>query len=260
MILPLKGKRIVVTRDLKQSVSLIKKIKKLGGTAIPFPVVCIKETDDWSVCDQVIAGLNNYDWLMFTSINGARYFLDRLAKRNKKIGQQKIAVVGKKIAAFLKKRGVKVEIIPEKFQVSGLIKALQVFPFKAKRVILPVSSLADDGLMNFLKGQGCEVKKIQVYRTVANTDLNRSNLYSALKKGMIHCLTFFSPSAFRFFVEIMGNDIITILNDHKTALAVIGDTTARIINDNGLEVTIKPAQSSEEDLVKAIVQYFSTNN
>ena len=260
MILPLKDKRIVVTRERKQSVSLIKKIKKLGGLAIPFPVMCIKETDDWSAADQVITDLADYDWLMFTSINGARHFLSRLAKKNRKIGQQKIAVISKKVALFCKKRGVRVDVIPGKFQVSGLIEALRSFPIRAERVILPVSNLSDNVLMTFLEEQGCQVSRVRVYRTVANTALSGADLYTGIRNGLIHCLTFFSPSAFRFFIDIMGNDIIAILKDQKTALAAIGDTTAGVINGCGLEVTIKPEQSGENDLVQALVRYYRTNN
>jgi uroporphyrinogen III methyltransferase/synthase len=260
MKLPLKNKRIVVTRDTKQSYHLIRNIQKLGGTVIHFPVICIREIDDWHDCDQEISHLESYDWLIFTSMNGARHFLNRLNKRGKNITGRRIAVLSRKIALFFKKQGIPVALVPEDFQLSGLMKALDSLPLNAERILLPVSNLSDDLLMNFLKIRGCEVKKIQVYRTVANTRLNRNELYPLLQKGMIHCLTFFSPSAFKFFVEIVGHDIISVLAGQKIPIAVIGGTTARVITEHGLHVTIKPEQSSEEYLVEAIVRYFSINN
>jgi uroporphyrinogen-III synthase len=256
----LKDKKIVVTRDIKQSREFIKKIRKFGGIVVNFPVVCIEQVDDWYEADQAIEHLDSYNWIMFTSINGAKYFLKRLKKKHKKIGPQKIAVISDKIAAFIKKQGIQIELVSEKSHVSGLIKDLEHLSLNAKRILLPGSNLSDNLLMNYLAIRGCDVTKVQVYRTVANSKLNGRELYLSLKNSEIHCLTFFSTSAFKYFIEVIDNDIVSILHEQKTAIAVIGDTTANAINEKGLEVLIKPEHSSEENLLEAIVQYFNLNH
>jgi uroporphyrinogen-III synthase len=260
MTLALKNKKIVVTRDIKQSREFIKKIRKFGGIAVNFPVVFIEQVDDWHETDQAIEHLDCYDWIIFTSINGAKYFLNRLKKKHKKIGPQKIAVISSKIAAFIKKQGIQIELVAAKSHVSGLIKELEHLSLNAKRILLPGSNLSDNLLMNYLIIRGCDVTKVQVYRTVANRKLNGREMYLSLKNNSIHCLIFFSPSAFKFFIEVIENDIVSILHEQKTAIAVIGDTTANAINEKGLEVHIKPEHSSEEDLLEAIVQYFTQNH
>src|SRR5262249_46546891 len=76
--LPLFGKRIVVTRDRRQAAELGDPLEALGAEVISVPTIEICEATDPCPLDNAIARLDSYDWLIFTSANGVRYFIDRL--------------------------------------------------------------------------------------------------------------------------------------------------------------------------------------
>ena len=76
--LPLFGKRIVVTRARGQAEALAGRLRALAADAIELPTIEIRPAADYGPLDRAIAGLASYDWLIFTSANGVRFFVDRL--------------------------------------------------------------------------------------------------------------------------------------------------------------------------------------
>jgi len=78
--LPLAGKRIVVTRAQGQAGELSAKLCRLGAEVVEFATIEILPALDYRPLDDAIAKIASYDWLIFTSVNGVRFFLERLAK------------------------------------------------------------------------------------------------------------------------------------------------------------------------------------
>src|ERR1019366_6253750 len=76
--LPLFGKRIVVTRAPEQAGALASRLGALGAGVVELPTIEIRPPADGAPLDRAIAQLDTYDWLIFTSANGVRFFLDRL--------------------------------------------------------------------------------------------------------------------------------------------------------------------------------------
>src|SRR6202049_595008 len=76
--LPLFGQRIVVTRDRRQAAELAEPLEELGAEVIMLPVIEIQPPVDTGPLERAIACLETYDWLIFTSVNGVRFFLERL--------------------------------------------------------------------------------------------------------------------------------------------------------------------------------------
>ena len=75
---PLKNCRIVLTRDSSQSKALSNKIESLGGQAIIFPTIRIKEPLDRSGYSRALQELGRYDWIAFSSVNAVRFFFQRV--------------------------------------------------------------------------------------------------------------------------------------------------------------------------------------
>ena len=76
--LPLFGKRIVVTRAREQADALASRLSALGAGVIELPTIEIRPPADSAPLDRAIARLDTYDWLIFTSANGVRFFLEHL--------------------------------------------------------------------------------------------------------------------------------------------------------------------------------------
>jgi uroporphyrinogen III methyltransferase/synthase len=51
---------------------------ELGADVLLQPAIEIHPPADWSAVDAEIERLDMYDWIVFASANGVRFFLDRL--------------------------------------------------------------------------------------------------------------------------------------------------------------------------------------
>jgi hypothetical protein len=82
---PLAGRRIVCTRARTQAGALARRIEDLGGEVFDFPTIAVEPPDDFAAFDGAIGAIENYHWLIFTSVNGVAPFLDRLRLLNKPV-------------------------------------------------------------------------------------------------------------------------------------------------------------------------------
>ncbi|MBM4457172.1 MAG: uroporphyrinogen-III synthase [Chloroflexi bacterium] len=73
----LAGWRIVVTRPEHQAAELCERLAALGAEPIPFPVIAIAPPEPGAALDRAIARLNDYQWVIFTSVNGVACFWER---------------------------------------------------------------------------------------------------------------------------------------------------------------------------------------
>ena len=84
-----------------------------------------------------------------------------------------------------------------------------------------------------------------------DNDNNIEMLKSKLDSNKIDCISFFSPSAVSNFIEFfpgfLQNDI---------GIAVIGNTTAKRVNEMGMMFNIKSERSISDSLAEAIINYY----
>ncbi len=253
----LRNRKIVVTRDAHQAKSLINKIEVLGGQAVVFPTIRITEPSDWTDCDKALSEINSYDWIVFSSINSVRYFMQRAGEKGIVHFDSNIAAIGERTVVEIKKYGLGVQLVPNRFTARELLNKFESISLKAQRILLPSSNIARDELYEGLKKLGAEVNRIVIYQTVPNTELDADDMIRKIQKEEIDCLTFFSPSAFNFFKDILGEEIIEKIKTKNIAVAAIGPTTARAIEAQGLRIDILPENSVEDNLIKAITNYYN---
>src|SRR5436305_1307250 len=122
---PLFGKRVVVTRAREQASELKKMLEESGAQVLQFPTIEIAPPESFDSLDHVIDG--RYDLYVFTSVNGVKFFFDRLMERGldaRRFAGAKVAAVGDPPAAELRARGIVADLIPEKFQSITLLPLL----------------------------------------------------------------------------------------------------------------------------------------
>ncbi len=253
----LNGKRILVTRDIKQAQTFIKDIEKSGGEAIAFPTVRIRPASDWTAFDTSLKQLRPGDWMIFSSTNAVRFSLERINALSFSIEQIYVASVGPATTRALQRAGLEVELTAEPHTAKGLIEALKKRTIQGLRVALPSSNLARDELAEGLEALGAQPLRSIAYITEANTVLDGVAMADKLTRGEIDCLTFLSPSAFRFFLEILPDPAVRTIQAAQSVIAAIGPTTASAIEEAGLTVSIRPEDSTAEQLLEAIVNYFN---
>jgi len=252
--LPLIGKRILITRAIEQTEEFSTLREDYGAEVIAFPTIEIVPPDDWRPLDKTIEKLDSYDWVIFTSVNGVRFFAQRLKEK----GVTRAALTGKKICAIgprtqkeLEKMGLTVHFRPSEYRAEGVAEGLRAQGIQGKKILLPRAREARRILPEALREAGALVDEVEVYRTVKPAQ-GKASLEAILKKG-IDVVVFTSSSTVRNFMELLSDK--TALNGVK--VAIIGPVTAETARrDYGLEPSIMPAEYTIPSLVEAIVEHF----
>ena len=254
---PLFGKNILVTRPEDQAAGFVGILSGLGARCVQIPAIRIIPPTTWEQLDRAIAGLSIYDWALFTSINGVKYFFERLhvAKKDARhLSGIKIAVIGPKTAEALFDKGVTPDLIPDEYSAEGMVEALHEYPLKGKRVLLPRPAIARDYLPGKLKTMGAIVDVVEAYQTV-QAEYDHNQLDDLFKNGAIHMVTFTSPSTVDNFLDLFEGKSVG-KESSKILVACIGPITARRATEKGLRVTVVPDEYTGDALARAIVEFY----
>jgi uroporphyrinogen III methyltransferase/synthase len=124
---PLFGKRILVTRTAEQAGSFTSILEAAGAEPVPFPTIKTVGPPSWTPLDRAIKRLSNYDWAIFTSVNGVKYFYERLTRLGldvRELKGVKICAIGPRTAQEVGSLGIKVDLTPKKFIAESVLDAL----------------------------------------------------------------------------------------------------------------------------------------
>jgi len=257
---PLFGKRIVVTRAREQASDFVARLCELGAECIEFPTIELIPPPSWTDLDRAIGSLETYQWLVFTSVNGVKYFFDRLEDSGQDARNLKgisIAAIGPKTADAIRKKGVKPDLVPEEYRAEAVVEAFRQHGAKGLRILLPRAADAREVLPQELRKMGATVEVVESYRTV-KPEGSKGEIRAMLEKGDIHVVTFTSSSTVSNFMEMFVEEGDRLLKwMEKVTVACIGPVTAKTAKERGLFVQITPADYTIEALAKAIVDYFA---
>ena len=124
---PLFGKRVVVTRSRDQASVFAEMLIDRGATTIEFPTIDVVPPSSWDELDSAIQAIETYHWIIFTSANAVKYFMERLRSLGKDLRMLKgvnICMVGPKTAESLEQYGLRADLIPTEFKAEGVLAAL----------------------------------------------------------------------------------------------------------------------------------------
>jgi uroporphyrinogen III methyltransferase/synthase len=253
----LSGKRIVITRARSQAGDFARRIEELGGEVIDFPTIEIQSPESYAPLDAAIGSIENYDWLIFTSVNGVERFLARLQKVDgslKGLAHTQVAAIGPETARRLKAAGLVATVMPKEYIAEGLLEVFTPEMMRGKRVLIPRAAKARHVLPETLRQWGATVDVVAAYRTVLPvTDV--SSLRSLLLERKIDLIAFTSSSTVSNFVKLFqAQSLSEILGE--TAVACIGPITKRTVEELGGQATVVSQEFTIPGLVRAIVNYF----
>ena len=249
---PLFGQRILVTRAREQASALSEKIEALGGEAIEAPMIRIKPAADQAPLQNAVANIDGYDWIIFTSTNGVRYFMKALMAAGKDVralAGAKLCAIGTKTADALLGYGLRVEVMPEVFRAEAVAEALQGHISSAGRVLIPRSNLGRAVLVDELEKMGMEVDDVVAYETV-QADLPEGGLTGLLQENHVNAVTFTSSSTVKNFMRLL---------DDKSSLPAslkivsIGPITSQTLAEYGLKADIEADPYTIDGVVEALV-------
>jgi len=255
---PLFGKKIVITRPEDQAAGFVRTLSELGAECLLFPTITILPPANWKELDKAIKSLAQYDWILFTSVNGVKYFFKRLdfqKKDTRYLKGIKIGAIGPGTAAALMDMGINPDLIPDQYWAEGVVEGLKKSLLDGKRILLPRPVIARDYIPKKLTELGATVDVAEAYQTV-KPDYSQQQLSTMFKDSAIDMLTFTSPSTVdNFFALLKDQSILKELL--KAKVVCIGPITTQKAAEKGLKVDIVPDEYTVDALTKAIVEYYT---
>jgi uroporphyrinogen III methyltransferase/synthase len=259
---PLFGKKIIVTRTREQASELVAGLEEAGANCLECSTINIEPVESYTVLDSELERINEYHWILFTSLNGVKYFFERLYDLGMDARDLKgpdIAVVGKSTADYLYTFGVHADLIPSIFTGEGLAESLLDQGVEGRNILIPRALQAREILPETLRGAGAQVTIAPVYQNVPPQG-RKEALRAELEDGSIDMITFTSSSTVRNFLTMVDardqDELQALLAGVK--IAAIGPITAKTVTDNGLPVDIQPGEYTIPAMVQAIVDYFQS--
>lgn len=255
---PLAGKRIMVTRARSQAGGLADKLKALGAEVVEFPTIEIRPPENYAALDAAIENVRNYDWVIFTSVNGVEQFLGRAQHLNQPVRDSqtgRFAAIGPATAKRLEAAGIHNCLVPQKYQAEGLLDMLAAEGMGKKKVLIPRAAKAREILPETLRQWGAEVDLVEAYRTVAPSG-DASRLKALLRDGKLDLITFTSSSTVANCAGLFdGQNLAQTLAG--VTVACIGQITQKTVEEFGGHADIIASESTIDGLIRAIVQYFA---
>ena len=232
---PLLGKGVVVTRAREQASALKHLLEEKGACCFQFPSIAIAPLKDYAPVKQVIANIKDYQWLVFTSVNGVKYFwnqLEELGLDTRALGKARVAAIGPATADKLREKGIAPDFIPQKYVAEHVVRGLLQKGIDKQQILIPRALKAREVLPEELRKAGAKVTVLPVYRTELAQESD-ADIAQALEQGRIDYITFTSSSTVENFFALLKPEKLTTYVQKGLQLACIGPITAQTLADFG---------------------------
>jgi len=257
---PLFGKQIVVTRARAQASELINQLTELGARCIEIPTIKVVPPQDNTPLEEAIESLALYEWVVFTSVNGVKFFFDTLFESGRDVrsmGHLKCACIGPVTKEELMTHGIVCDVLPESYRAESVIDAFSSIDIKDSRILLPRAMEARSILPDELTNMGARVDEVTAYIT-EQVEEEKGVLIELLEKESIDLITFTSSSTVKNFKKLLPPDQLTkLLKNVK--IASIGPITSETARKEGVTPDITAAEYTIPGLIKATIEYYRDN-
>jgi uroporphyrinogen-III synthase len=252
----LTGKRVVVTRPRAQATDLSEKLAALGMQPILFPTIEIVPPEDDALLAQAALQVEQFDWVVFTSVNGVHAFMQRMHDAGKGAGALErvgVAAIGPATAQALAAQGIQPRAVPDEYVAERIPD--QLGEVMGRRILLPRARIAREALAVELRRRGAIVQEVPAYDTRAAQPGPQD--WAQLRQG-VDVLTFTSSSTVREWLALMASQPDVPVGG--ALVACIGPITAQTAHEQGLHVDIVAQVYTTTGLVQAIAAHFLSNS
>jgi uroporphyrinogen-III synthase len=252
----LSGRRIAVTRPAGQSADWRARLEEQGAEVIELPLLKVTKDVDLNTLLEVLQEFGAYEWIVFTSVNGVKYFFEEFIRVHvdiRALGLVRIAAVGEATAAALHELHLRVDLQPKK--ASGEELALELInreSIDSAKILVVTGNRNREVLVEKLHEARAIVDTLPVYKT-EETDLAGDAVASAFRAKGADAILFASPSAVQSFFD-QAAALKLAPKARKPLAGSIGPTTTAAMKQLGLPVDFEAAEPSLEALVAALVK------
>lgn len=249
---PLFGKRVVVTRARAQASDFVTALESSGAEVIAFPAIRIVPAADPGPLRRAVRELAQYDWVVFTSVNGVERFwheLEEAGQDARALGGVRVACIGPATAASLELHGIRADVVPTSYVAEAVVEELAAATeLEGVRVLLPRAAGARTVLPEGLRERGAVVDEVEAYRSAPDA-AGAAELRRRLDAGEVDVVTFTSSSTVTNLVEAVGTDL------GGAVVAAIGPVTAETARGYGIRVDVVAEEHTISGLMAALMEY-----
>ena len=241
---PLAGKRVMVTRPLTASRPLSEGLRALGADVLSAPLIELALHDEFDA--NVIARLEEFDWIVFASrhaVRGFRRAIERAGLDTRALSRAWLGAIGPTVARELAAWGLRADIVASPARADALADRLIAQRQRPRRVLFPCGTLAFDTIPDRLAVENIACERLPVYTTRKLTLTSR--IHRELERG-VDAILFAAPSAVEAFVASQGDA-------REAPVICIGTETASIALARGLRNVCVADLHSDQGLIQATV-------
>ena len=255
---PLFGRTIMVTREKEASSEFSELLTSCGAKTIEFPTIAVNPVRNTKEQQLSAENLGDYDFLVFTSVNGVtNYFevLDSHGKDSRELKGKKIIAIGEKTAEQLLEYNLSADYMPAVYTAEGIISLAEKLNLDGKKILIPRALVARELLPETLRTMGAEVEVLCVYETLV-PDYSKEELEVIKAKfsdAEIDLVTFTSSSTVANFFSLLGEDPQLF---GKTGFACIGPVTAATLLGYGFTPAVTADTHTTRGLKKKIFDLY----
>jgi len=244
---PLHGRTVVVTRARAQASGLAATLRELGAAVVELPAIRIEPLTASDEVRAAAAEIDDYSLICLTSPNGVRLLFEALAAAGKDaraLAGATVAAIGAGTARELAARGIRADVVPERFVAEALVEALAGVEVEGRRVLVARAAEARDVLPEALRERGAEVDVVALYETVRE-EPDEEAVAAAQEADYV---TFTSSSTVRNLVEALGDRFPA-----GTRVVSIGPVTSETARELGLSVDVEAERHDVDGLLAALL-------
>jgi len=254
--LPLAGRRLVLTRAREQAAEWRYKLEALGATVLELPLIQVRQDVKPETLAEVLAEFGSYEWVIFTSVNGVKFFFDEFLRVHDDIrafGLARIAAVGEATAAAIRDLHLRVEVQPKKASGEELARALsERESMDSAKVLVITGNENRETLVQLLEADRAIVDCLPVYKT-EETDLTKDPVAADFRAKGADAILFASPSAVQSFFD-QATALKLGAKAQRPLAGSIGPTTSATMKQLGLPIDFEGAEATLESLVAALAK------
>ena len=255
---PLGCKTVLVTRPVSQSGEITQLLEESGALVVHCATIEITPPVSWEAIDQAIALVEGYDWVVFTSANGPKFFYDRFAEvrdpASRAPAHQLICAIGPATARAVEAAGARVDLVVKESRAEGVLQAIVQRvggerAIRGLRFLMPAARHARQYLPTELRKLGAQADVVEAYQTVKpNVDIG-----ALIRRHNIGVITFTSPSTVSNFANMVEADLLEVLRANALA-ACIGPITTAAAVEQGFNRIVQADAANPKALVEAIAR------
>jgi uroporphyrinogen-III synthase len=252
----LSGRRVVITRPAGQSADWRNRLEALGAEVIELPLIKVSKDVDLNTLAEVLQEFGAYEWLVFTSANGVKYFFEEFIRVHvdiRALGLVRIAAVGEATAAALTDLHLRVDLQPKK--ASGEELAMELInreSMDSAKVLVITGNKNREVLVEKLHEARAIVDTLPVYKT-EETDLAADPVAGDFRAKGANAILFASPSAVQSFFD-QAAALKLGAKARKPLAGSIGPTTTAAMKQLGVPVDFEAGEPSLDALVTALLK------